>query len=136
MKLLQTPLIERFIVSVPGRLQELRDVILQRNAEDVRRVAHKFRGSASTFGFPQIAAIIKGVEEVFLRQQVSASVDMELLGQFNRLVKQCTRMSTRGFVLPAETTALLLLDESSVPHSREPHRDRDSQVFDFSSTLV
>lgn len=90
------PLIARFIASIGDRLIELRDGIVKEDRDAVKRAAHKFRGSASTFGFPQVSASIRRVEDTFLQIPNNASASAELASAYSRLISQCARLSSSG----------------------------------------
>ena len=56
-------LIETFINDSGTRIQALRDALASGEAEDIRRAAHSFKGSASNMGAPQLAEFCKVLED-------------------------------------------------------------------------
>ncbi len=56
-------LIPMFINDLETRVQELRDAFEAEDLEEVRLVAHKVRGSAGGYGFPDLTDIAGQVED-------------------------------------------------------------------------
>lgn len=102
------PLIARFVTSIKDRLEEFHSSILNRDLEGVKRNSHKFRGSAATFGFPQVAASVRRVEECFIQHLSGQTKPADIVAAFDRLIDQCNRLCTNGSTCKIDSNKLLI----------------------------
>jgi HPt (histidine-containing phosphotransfer) domain-containing protein len=91
------PIIPKFLETVTERLSEMKEAITQNKIDDLKSICHKFRGSASTFGFPQVATSIVRVEDCFIQFKSGLTPLSKTIAAYNRLVHQCSRLSTNGW---------------------------------------
>lgn len=107
------PLIGRFLDSISERLLELRTAVENNDIDGIKRVSHKFRGSASTFGFPQVAVSIRRVEDGFIQYAGHLAQWPDVAATYNRLVNQCARLSSNGNTCTLDLPALILKPENT-----------------------
>ena len=109
------PLISRFLATVEERIKELHSALLTRSLTDLKRVAHKFRGSASTFGFPQVASSIARLEDQFILFHDQKCGFEQVVAAFEKLFHQCGRLCSKGFScnLDASQFPLTTISENS-----------------------
>ena len=56
----------QFTASLPSKLTALEELVARGAWADLRRAAHKLRGSASTYGHLELGAVAGAMEEVLL----------------------------------------------------------------------
>jgi HPt (histidine-containing phosphotransfer) domain-containing protein len=56
----------QYAAALPGKVEALLALARAGSWEDLRRGAHRLRGSAATYGFPEVGARAGEVEEVLL----------------------------------------------------------------------
>jgi HPt (histidine-containing phosphotransfer) domain-containing protein len=56
----------QFALSIPGKVADLQSLLDRGAWDDLRRAAHKLRGSTGTYGFLELSAAAADVEEALL----------------------------------------------------------------------
>ncbi|HEY3817547.1 MAG TPA: Hpt domain-containing protein [Polyangiaceae bacterium] len=56
----------QFAGSLPAKVADLEEHVARADWTEARRAAHKLRGSAATYGFPELAASASAIEEALL----------------------------------------------------------------------
>ena len=102
------PLLERFLMGVVGRLKEVSLAIESSDLQTLQEATHRLKGSAATFGFPQLTVSIAKLEESFSTGVVEFSSRGEPAKCFNSLVNQCARLSSNGKPIKIDQSLLLL----------------------------
>jgi len=51
-----------YAAALPEKIAHLRELWAQQNAEELRKVAHKLKGSGESYGFPDVSSICALIE--------------------------------------------------------------------------
>jgi signal transduction histidine kinase/CheY-like chemotaxis protein/HPt (histidine-containing phosphotransfer) domain-containing protein len=74
------PVLRNFVEGMQGRVDNLREAIEASNWEEVRRIAHSFKGTAGNYGFPDIALCASEIELEMTGEQNKKNVLAQLEG--------------------------------------------------------
>jgi HPt (histidine-containing phosphotransfer) domain-containing protein len=105
------PFLERFLLGVVDRLRDLSVALESDDPKTLHDATHKLKGSASTFGFPQLSISIAKLEDSLTKDAVQLSPG-ERVKCFNSLVKQCARLSANGSSIQMDQGMFLLEPKS------------------------
>ena len=72
-------LIEQFVFGLRKDLNTLEDAIGSHSPQLISNISHKIRGTAATFGYPGLAAILAKVENATRSLQTSTLSDADLV---------------------------------------------------------
>lgn len=86
--LLPAPIVSRYLSKKPEELQQCEQYLEQSNFSELKNVGHKFKGSGSTFGFPEFTVIGAKLEQA-AKEEDKAKVK-EALAELKAWIHQRT----------------------------------------------
>ncbi len=91
------PLLVEFVAELPMLVAEIESAVEQGNADEARRLAHRLKGAAATYGFPELASVAGALEcAVRGAKSVSGEPDLALLGDQARTLCRLARRVAAG----------------------------------------
>ncbi|MBA4018682.1 MAG: hypothetical protein C0483_16065 [Pirellula sp.] len=82
-------LVELFLSEIPQRLGAMAEAFEQENWNELRRVAHQWKGAGGSYGYPQLSAFAARVEDAC----VTACPRDEIRQRLDALVDLCGRLT-------------------------------------------
>ncbi len=80
-------LVEMFAAEMPGRAAALESALGRQEWDELRRCAHQLKGSASSYGFPQITQAAGSLEMAIQRREDPANIG-SLAAKLAKLCRQ------------------------------------------------
>ncbi len=85
-----------FAASVPAKVAELRVLFDRASWDELRRAAHKLRGSTGTYGFMELSAAAGGIEDALLEAGAAGGCEApEVKERVSRLVSDAVSEAER-----------------------------------------
>lgn len=78
-------LVDLYIAEMPERIEELRRALSSSDRVQLRRLAHRLKGSAGQYGFPDISAQAAALERLVCENADSSTIHDSAL----QLIAQC-----------------------------------------------
>lgn len=82
---LYKPMIQEFLASLPERINDIKDHATKNDWNSVTKEAHKFKGAASTYGYPSLTSVAAEIETQASASQVSPEDIQTLIEEFEKL---------------------------------------------------
>lgn len=90
------PLLSDFVHALKIKISEIDKSLQDKDMNDVARLCHKLCGSASTYGFPAIAALAKQIENSVRSEiDVEHSMRAEISIKLGYLTQMCNMVTTK-----------------------------------------
>lgn len=91
------PLLSDFVAALRGKVSEIGKSLQGSDVNELARLCHKFCGSASTYGFPQVAAVAKQMEDLVRNGDTTDQMMLKdkLAGKFHELTQICAHVATK-----------------------------------------
>lgn len=85
---LMKELIQVFVEDAPGEIKKLQDALTDKDAEAVRKSAHRFKGMVGNFGAPEITAMAFKLEQKGADQDLEDGMDIyyKMFGEVDKLL--------------------------------------------------
>lgn len=92
-------LLGEFVNTLAPRVHEMTEVLRRHDLAEMRRLVHKFRGSAATYGFPQMAGQAKLLDDkiVLLLSEggkPGRTLPQDFLADYLAFLEICSRVTT------------------------------------------
>ncbi len=78
-------LVHTFVVQLPGRTERLLELVAEDNRPEIARLAHQLKGTGSSYGYPQLTAVARDLEQVALTSEYAT----QLTDTVGRMVDTC-----------------------------------------------
>jgi PAS domain S-box-containing protein len=78
-------LVQTFVLQLPARMERLLELVAEDNRQDISRLAHQLKGTGSSYGYPQLTAVARVLEQTAL----STEYPTQLTDTAGRLVDTC-----------------------------------------------
>lgn len=90
------PLLDDYVAKLPERLLDVCKSFRSQDIPEVKRQLHRFKGSAATYGFPQIANLFKNMEDTITASHTASphEVISSLTTAFEHAVNVCALITT------------------------------------------
>lgn len=82
-------LIEQFADDLRARASEIQAELEAENFDGIRRVAHRIKGAAASYGFPQVGQTAQVVEQALRAGPELCRAREEIRDMVRRLIEQC-----------------------------------------------
>ncbi len=78
-------LVHTFVLQLPNRTERLLELVAEDNRQEIARLAHQLKGTGSSYGYPQLTAVARELEQVALTSEYPT----QLTDAAGRLVDTC-----------------------------------------------